>query len=107
MLRIAAIVLVIGGSLAAGPAVAQFGNIFGNPGPPRPPEDVPGSGAFPSQPPPVGYPPQQQQAAPQPRPQAPPPPPAARSGIQAQPLAPPPGATAAPPQQRAVITPQG
>ena len=37
MLRIAALVLVIGASLAAGPAAAQFGNIFGNQAPPRPP----------------------------------------------------------------------
>jgi hypothetical protein len=88
MLRIAAIVLVIGASLAAGPAAAQFGNIFGNPAPPRPPGDVP-NGGFPAQPPPVGSP---GQAV---RPSAPPPPPP--SGIQAQPLPPPPGAAAAPP----------
>jgi hypothetical protein len=88
MLRIAAIVLVIGASLAARPAAAQFGNIFGNPQPPRPPGDVP-NGGFPSQPPPVQYPGQQYS-----------PPPAAgppQSGIQAQPLPPPPGAAAAPP----------
>ncbi len=88
MLRIAAIVLVIGASLAAGPAAAQFGNVFGNPGPPRPPGDVP-NGGFPTQPPPVGSP---GQAA---RPSGPPAPPP--SGIQAQPLPPPPGAAAAPP----------
>jgi hypothetical protein len=97
MLRIAAIVLVIGASLAAGPAAAQFGGIFGNPAPPRPPGDVP-NGGFPAQPPPLGSP---GQAA---RPSAPPPPPP--SGIQAQPLPPPPGAVAAPPPpQRARVSP--
>jgi hypothetical protein len=103
MLRIAAIVLVIGASLAAaGPAAAQFGNIFGNPAPPRPPGDVP-NGAFPAQPPPVQQYPGQQNSPPPPS--AGPPP----SGIQAQPLPPPPGATAAPPPppplQRARVSP--
>jgi hypothetical protein len=84
MLRVAAIVLVIGASLAVRPAAAQFGN---QP-PPRPPGDIP-NGGFPAQPPPVGSP---GQAA---RPSSPPPPPP--SGIQAQPLPPPPGAAAAPP----------
>jgi hypothetical protein len=95
MLRIAAIVLVIGASLAAGPAAAQFGNQA----PPRPPADIP-NGGFPAQPPPVQSPGQQQY---------PPPPPAAGpppSGIQAQPLPPPPGAVAAPPPaQRARVNP--
>src|ERR1700722_5157604 len=97
MLRIAALVLVIGASLAAAslvaaslaarPAAAQFGN---QP-PPRPPGDIP-NGGFPAQPrPPDQYPGQQQY--PQPPPSAGPPP----SGIQAQPLPPPPGAAAAPP----------
>jgi len=100
MLRIAAVVLVIGASLATGPATAQFGNIFGNQGPPRPPGDVP-NGGFPAQPPPADqYPPQQQYSPP---PSAGPPPP---SGIQAQPLPPPPGAAAAPPPaQRARVSP--
>ncbi len=92
MLRIAAIVLVIGASLAAGPATAQFGN---QP-PPRPPGDIP-NGGFPAPPPPPG-----QQYSPPPA--AGPPP----SGIQAQPLAPPPGAVAAPPPppaQRARVNP--
>jgi hypothetical protein len=98
MLRIAALVLVIGASLAAGPAAAQFGN---QP-PPRPPGDVP-NGGFPSQPrPPDQYPGQQQYPPP---PSAGPPP----SGIQAQPLPPPPGAAAAPPPppppQRARVSP--
>jgi hypothetical protein len=84
MLRIAAIVLVIGASLAAGPAAAQFGNQA----PPRPPADIP-NGGFPAQPPPAQYPGQQYS----PPPSAGPPP----SGIQAQPLPPPPGAAAAPP----------
>jgi hypothetical protein len=96
MVRIAAILLVIGGTLAAGPAVAQFGNIFGNPSPPRPPADVPNRG-FPAQPPPVGYPGQQQAAPGQ---NAPPP-----SAIQAQPLPPPPGAAAAPPPASSTATP--
>ena len=86
MVRIA-VVALIGGSLAAAPASAQFGNVFGNQSPPRPPADVP-NGSFPPQPPPVGgnggqY---------MPPPSAGPP-----SGIQAQPLPPPPGASAAPP----------
>src|SRR5580704_7514628 len=106
MLRIAALVLVIGASLAAaslvaaslaaGPAAAQFGN---QP-PPRPPGDIP-NGGFPAQPrPPDQYPGQQQY--PPPPPSAGPPP----SGIQAQPLPPPPGAAAAPPPpQRARVSP--
>src|SRR5580698_11394195 len=97
MLRIAAIVLVIGASLAAGPVAAQFGN---QP-PPRPPADIP-NGGFPAQPPPVQSPAQQQY--PPPPPSAGPPP----SGIQAQPLPPPPGAAAAPPPppaQRARVSP--
>jgi hypothetical protein len=104
MLRFAALVLVIGASLAAGPAAAQFGNIFGNQGPPRPPGDVP-NGGFPAQPrAPDQYPGQQQYPPPPPAspPSAGPPP----SGIQAQPLPPPPGATAAPPSpQRARVSP--
>jgi len=95
MARIAAILLVIGGSLAAGPALAQF-NIFGN-APPRPPADVPGGGgALPAQPPP------QFPAQSAPPPAAGPPP----SDIQTQPLAPPPGAVEAPPSaQRARVAP--
>jgi hypothetical protein len=107
MLRIAALVVVIGGTLAAVPAAAQFGNIFGDPSPPRPPGDIP-NGPFPPQPP-----------APYPAPVAPSPYPAALpqgsapppgSVIQAQPLPPPPGVGVAPapgptqtfPQQRPV-----
>ncbi len=87
MVRIAALLLVIGGTLAAGPAAAQFGNIFGE-APPRPPADVP-NGPFPPQPPPVQFPGQ----APVPSfPAAPPP-----SVIEAKPLPPPPGASLAPP----------
>jgi hypothetical protein len=101
MLRIVAIVLVIGASLAAGPAAAQFGGIFGNQPPPRPPGDVP-NGGFPAQPAPDQYPGQQQYPPPPPLPSAGPPP----TGIQAQPLPPPPGATAAPPPpQRARVSP--
>ena len=101
MLRIIAIVLVIGASLAAGPAAAQFGGIFGNQAPPRPPGDVPNAGG-PA--PPDQYPGQQ----PYPPPPPPPPPSAGPppSGIQAQPLPPPPGGTAAPPPpQRARVSP--
>ena len=103
MLPIVAIVLVIGASLgaislAAGPAAAQFGGIFGNQGPPRPPGDVPNGGG-PA--PPDQY-PGQQPYPPPPPPSAGPPP----SGIQAQPLPPPPGGTAAPPPpQRARVGP--
>jgi hypothetical protein len=97
MLRIAAFLILIGGTVAAGPAAAQFGN-FGD-SPPRPPADVPN--AFPPQPPP----PDQRQPFP--------PAPAARapSGIQTQPLPPPPGAAApqqgglAPSQRARVIPP--
>jgi hypothetical protein len=111
MARIAALIVVIGATLAAGPAAAQFGN-FGD-SPPRPPADVP-NGGFPAQPPPVQYPsqypaqqqyPSQQQYSP-PSPQQypaqqqsrPAQAPVARgpSSIQAQPLPPPPGATLAP-----------
>ncbi len=90
MVRITVLLVVIGATLGAGPADAQFGN-FGN-NPPRPPADVP-NGAFPPQPPPVGYPgqaPQQYQPPPQYQPG---PPPRQPTGIQAQPLPPPPGAS--------------
>jgi hypothetical protein len=104
MVRIAALLVVIGATFASGQAAAQFGNVFG-PTPPRPPADVP-NGPFPPQPPPVQYPgqnaPQQQYSAP--------PNSAARvpSGIQAQPLPPPPGASitpAGPPGQRNAAPP--
>jgi len=104
MVRIAALLVVIGATFAAGQAEAQFGNIFG-PTPPRPPADVP-NGPFPSQPPPVQYPgqyPPQQQYPPPPNPAA-----RSPSGIQAQPLPPPPGASiapAAPPSQRTAVPP--
>jgi hypothetical protein len=87
--RIAALCLVIGGTLAVGPAAAQFGGIFGST-PPRPPADVP-NGPFPQQPPPVqgpsGYPGQPGPGY------SPPPPP---SAIETQQLPPPPGAPVAP-----------
>lgn len=89
MVRITALLVVIGAALAVEPAAAQF---FGN-GPPRPPADVP-NGQFPPQPPPVGYPAQAPQY--QPPPQYRPPPPRQPAGIQAQPLPPPPGASSAP-----------
>jgi hypothetical protein len=127
MLRTAAFLVVIGGTLTAGPVAAQ---LFGDAPPPRPPADIP-NGGFPPQPPPVQYPggqqypSQQPYPAPQayPAPQSYPPqsypaqsypaqsrtpqqiPARAPSGIQAQPLPPPPGATAAPPLGTAATTP--
>jgi hypothetical protein len=115
MIRIAALVVVIGSTLAVVPAVAQF-NIFGDEPPPRPPADIP-NGPFPPQPPPPGQYSAPAPASPYPAPapgspypaalppgSAPPP----QSAIQAQPLPPPPGAAVAPapgpgqgfPQQR-------
>ncbi len=94
MLRIAAILAVLAGVLAARPADAQLGTIFGD-SPPRPPADVPDR-AFPPQPPPVQYP------GPAPLPS-----PSPGSSIQSQPLPPPPGASLAPAQApRQAITPQ-
>jgi hypothetical protein len=97
MLRIAALLAGLGGTLAAGFAQAQPGALFGD-GPPRPPANVP-NGSLPPQPPPVQFPGQSTLAPPQ----AGPPP----SGIQAQPLPPPPGAILAPPNQaqRARVAP--
>lgn len=105
----------------AGPAMAQFGSLFGGGGdaPPRPPADVP-NGPFPQQPPPPQYPDQTQQGypgqgpqaypdqAPQgypnqaPYPAAPP----ASAAIEAQPLPPPPGAPVGPPARPAQPNPQ-
>jgi hypothetical protein len=102
MVRIAALLVVIGGALAAFPAAAQIGGIFSD-SPPRPPADVPNG--FPPQPPPVQYPGQPSQQAYPPPQQSPPPQqypapkvPVARapSSIQGQPLPPPPGASMAP-----------
>ena len=120
MHRIAVLLALLGGTLAAGPALAQLGAIFGD-SPPRPPASVP-NGSFPPQPPPVRYSPQslppppaqyppQSSSAPDRYPaQALPPPAAAAgpppSGIQAQPLPPPPGATSAPAVSNRVIAPQ-
>lgn len=106
MLRIAALLLVIGGTVAAGPAAAQFGSIFGD-NPPRPPGDIP-TGPFPPQPPPVQQDPSQVPANPnrsypaqgQPYPrQAYPGAAPAPAAIEAQPLPPPPGASVAQPAQ--------
>jgi hypothetical protein len=122
MLRIATLILVIAGTLMAGPALAQFGNLFGDGGepPPRPPADIPNG--FPQQPPPPGYPGQTQQYPDQGQPypdqseqkypdqnqpgypsQTPPAYPGqspaaypAAPAIEAQPLPPPPGAMVAP-----------
>jgi hypothetical protein len=79
---------VIGASLVATPANAQFGSIFGN-DPPRPPQAVP------------GRPQQQQQRQEGPPPTLQPPGPPNRPGqqqgnIQSQPLPPPPGGASAP-----------
>ena len=92
--------LTVAALLAAPPAFAQFGSIFGEP-PPRPPADVPS--APPSRPPP---PPQQPYYSGRDEPPAQPLPapmnlpPSNRPGggtIQSQPLPPPPGGLAAPP----------
>ncbi len=85
MLRIVAFLAVLGGTLTAGPVVAQ--GIF-NDSPPRPPADIP-NGSFPPQPPPVQF-PGQSSAPTYPTERAP-------SDIQSLPLPPPPGAVAAPP----------
>ncbi len=97
MLRIAALLALLGGTLVAGPAQAQSRSIFGD-SPPRPSVDVP-NGAFPPQPPPVQFPGQSTFA--------PPPSGPAPSGIQARPLPPPPGATSAPLRARSAPPPAG
>jgi hypothetical protein len=97
MLRIAVLLVALGGAFAAVPARAQLGAIFGD-SPPRPPADVPNR-MFPPQPPPVQYP--TQSATQPPLPSAGPPP----SSIQAQPLPPPPGAVVAPAASNPAIAP--
>lgn len=99
MLRITTVLLVIGATLVAGPAMAQFGNLFGGE-PPRPPADIP-NGPFPAQPPPPPYQDQNRPTYPSGASPAYPaaPPPAA--SIESQPLPPPPGAATAPPPQPA------
>src|SRR5271157_4517065 len=82
MLRIAVLLAVIGGTLAAGPVEAQTN--WGD-SPPRPPADIP-NGSFPPQPPPVQFPGQYPASPGSPQ-----------STIRAQPLPPPPGAMTAPP----------
>ncbi len=89
-------------ALAAPPALAQFGSIFGGPQAPRPPGDIPSG--HPSAPPaePRSFP----QYDPRERLPEPPPPPLTRfpqgapppGGFQSQPLPPPPGSSAPPPQ---------
>jgi hypothetical protein len=94
MVRIAALLLLIGGAFVAVPAAAQFGNIFGD-APPRPPADIPG-GSFPQQPPPVQYPGQAPRGYPgQPAPGYYPPP-SPPGTVETQPLPSPPGASTAP-----------
>jgi hypothetical protein len=81
--------LLLGSVLAAAPAAAQFGTIFGG-DPPRPPGNVPSRPPVQSQPqpiPPGGLPPG--------------PPPGSGQRIQSQPLPPPPGSISAPPTQQA------
>jgi hypothetical protein len=104
MLRIIALLIVIGGSLGAGMARAQFGNFFGD-SPPRPPADVPGGGQ-PSSPDYPGQAPPSYPANPAPGPQAypgqaapayPAPPRPPSPAVEEQALPPPPGA--APPGQ--------
>jgi hypothetical protein len=99
MFRTAIVCTVLCGALAAVPARAQLGSIFGDT-PPRPPANVP-NGSLPPQPPPVQYPGRAPVAAPPqqyPAQSAFPPPPSipSPSGIQSQPLPPPPGAVMAP-----------
>ncbi len=77
---------VTGALLAATPAAAQFGSIFGN-DPPRPPQSVPGRAPVETWGPPPGV------AAPPPLP--PPPQQRPQGGVQSQPL-PPPGSASAP-----------
>lgn len=105
MIRIAALLLVLGGTLAAGPALAQFGSLFGNAPPPRPPADVP-NGPFPQQPPPPQYPEQTQPAYPAQAPPTYPTPPQAPTAIETQPLPPPRGASVVPPARPAQTYPQ-
>ena len=111
MLRVAVLCTVLCGSLAAVPARAQLGSIFGD-SPPRPPAGIP-NGSLPPQPPPVQFPGQAPPAAP---PQqypaqsaaAPAAPASSPSGIQSQPLPPPPGAVMAPAAtNRMIIPPPG
>jgi hypothetical protein len=102
------ITLVMGAalSLAALPALAQFGSIFRDETP-RPPVDIPDGRMNPNpmpQPlPPPDYPQQPRQALPRPAPMPlptnlPPSGPARGNPIESQPLPPPPGVTTAPPQ---------
>jgi hypothetical protein len=84
MLRIAAFLVLLGGTIVAGIAQAQQPGTFFNDFPPRPPGSIPNG--MPAQPPPVQY-GQPGQSQPQVR---------QPSGIQAQPLPPPPGSVAAP-----------
>ena len=117
MVRSAALLILIGGTFAAGPAV---GPAMGQSNPifdpiPRPPADVPNGGVQPQRPffqAPFQAPERPQPPPPPPQSALPPPPPAqaarAPSGVQSQPLPPPPGATTvepAAPSARAVPGP--
>src|SRR5438093_1120644 len=98
-------VLIVAAALAASPARAQWGSIFGSNDPPRPPGSVPQPGprgGLPPGPPPG--PPGSQPSIGGPR-----------DGIQSQPLPPPPGARNAPldtrsptpPSQTVAVPPAG
>ena len=106
--RLSSSLFVLAALTLAGPAAAQFGSIFNQPPPPRPPADVPN--APPSQPPPPYYPSRGQPpprsdeppAEPLPAPMSLPPSSRPNAGsIQQQELPPPPGAQQAvrPPAQ--------
>ena len=108
--RLSICLLTIAALLTAVPAFAQFGSIFRDDGPPRPPADVPNA---PPSPPPTIYPgqrpgniPRSDQPPEQPLPAPMNLPPSSRPGggtIQSQPLAPPPGTApqaTAPPQSQ-------
>jgi hypothetical protein len=82
----ALVLAVLVSGFSAGAANAQFGSIFGNDPPPRPPANVPGG--RPATDPVI--------VAPQPQPQTMPPSAPRGSAVQSQPLPPPPGAPAVP-----------
>jgi hypothetical protein len=97
MLRIAALLAVLGGTLAASAAHAQLGSLFGD-SPPRPPANIP-NGVSPASPSPPPPPPPVQSSGTNPVPVTPQASPPAVSSIQSEPLPPPPGTSAAPPPQ--------
>src|SRR5581483_6607956 len=88
--------LIVLTALAASPAAAQWGTIFGGDNPPRPPATVGPGGPDQRYGPPPPYQPEPPPTYPQ-RPQPPIPP---RGPIQSEPLPPPPGARSAPAASR-------